>query len=126
MCRSTFSAIFGSGTGHLKRHQKSCKAKLDQRAKVQSRLALNPDGSVHNWNYKPDVARLELCCLIARLDLPLGIGETNALEEYIQCAHNPRFIFVSRKITTRDLSSFFMNVVTFLRIMFCLLLHLLL
>jgi hypothetical protein len=51
-------------------------------------LALNPDGSVHNWTYKPDVARLELCHLIARLDLPLCIGETDAFEEYIQRAHN--------------------------------------
>ena len=27
---------------------------------------------------KPDVARSELCRLITRLDLPLGIGETEA------------------------------------------------
>jgi len=51
---------------------------------------------VHNWDYKPDVARSELCCLIARLDLPLGIGETDAWEEYIVRAHNPRFTKVFR------------------------------
>jgi hypothetical protein len=34
--------------------------------------------------------------LIARLDLPLGIGETDAWEEYIVRAHNPRFTKVSR------------------------------
>jgi hypothetical protein len=107
ICRSTLSARSVSGTGHLKRHQKSCKAKVEQRARVQSRLALNPDGSVHNWTYKPDVARLELCRLIARLDLPLCIGETDAFEEYIQRAHNPRFQVVSRQSTTRDLSKLF-------------------
>jgi len=30
---------------------------------------------MYNWDYKPDVAISELCCLIARLDLPLGIAE---------------------------------------------------
>jgi hypothetical protein len=51
---------------------------------------------VHNWDYKPDVAILELCCLIVRLDLPLGISETDVWEEYIIRAHNPRFVKVSR------------------------------
>ena len=51
---------------------------------------------MHNWDYKPDVARSELCRLIARLDLSLGIGETDAWEEYIVRAHNPRFVKVSR------------------------------
>jgi len=62
---------------------------------------------VHNWNYKPDVARSELCCLIARLNLSLAIGETYAWEEYIIRAHNPRFTKVSRHTTTRDLSKLF-------------------
>jgi hypothetical protein len=43
---------------------------------------------VHNWDYKPDVARSKLCRLIASLDLPLGIGETETYEEYIVRAHN--------------------------------------
>jgi hypothetical protein len=64
---------------------------------------LNPDGSLHNWNYIADIARIELCRLIARLDLSLGIGETDAWEEYIQHAHNPRYVAVSRQTTTRDL-----------------------
>ena len=54
MCKSTLSARSSAGTGHLKRHKKSGKQKTDQRARVQSRLAYNPDGSVHNWDYKPD------------------------------------------------------------------------
>jgi hypothetical protein len=47
MCKSTLSARTAAGTGHLKRHQKACKEKMCQRARVQSRLALNPDG-LHN------------------------------------------------------------------------------
>ena len=62
---------------------------------------------MHNWDYKSDVARSELCCLIARLDLSLGIGETEAWEDYIVHAHNPRFVKVSRQTTTRDLSKLF-------------------
>ena len=78
MCKSTLSVRSSAGTGHLKRHQKSCRQKTDQADRVQSRLAYNPNGSVHNWDYKPNVARSELCRLIARLDLSLGIGETEA------------------------------------------------
>ena len=62
---------------------------------------------MHNWDYKPDVARSELCRLIARLDLSLGIGEIEACDEYIVHAHNPRFVKVSRQTTTRDLSKLF-------------------
>jgi hypothetical protein len=51
---------------------------------------------VHNWDYKPDVARSELCRLIDRLDLSLGIGKTKVWEEYIVRAHNPRFVKVSK------------------------------
>ena len=81
--------------------------KIDQRARVQSWLAYNSDGSVHNWDYKPDIARSELYRLIARLDMPLGIGETEAQKEYIVRAHNPMFVKVSRQTTTRDLSKMF-------------------
>ncbi|XP_066313607.1 zinc finger BED domain-containing protein DAYSLEEPER-like [Miscanthus floridulus] len=105
--KSTLSARSSASTGHLKRHQNSCRQKTDQRDRVQSRLSYNPDGSVHNWDYKPEVARTELCRLIARLDLPLGIGDTDAFEEYIQRAHNPRFRRVSRQSTTRDLRALF-------------------
>ena len=48
MCKQTLSARSNADTGHLKRHQKSCRQKTDQRARVQSRLAYNPDGSAHN------------------------------------------------------------------------------
>ena len=48
ICKSTLSARSAAGTGHLKRHQKSCRIKTDQRARVQFRLSYNPDGSVYN------------------------------------------------------------------------------
>ena len=96
MCKHTLSARSNAGTRHLKRHQKSCRQKTDQAARVQSRLAYNTDGSMHNWDYKPNVARSELCRLVVRLDLPLGIGETKTWEDYIIRAHNPRFVKVSR------------------------------
>jgi len=107
ICKQSFSARSNACTGHIIRHQKSCRQKVDRAARVQSRLAFNPDGSVHNWDYKPAVARSELCRLIARLDLPLGIGETQAWEEYIVRAHNPRFVKVSRQTTTRDIAKLF-------------------
>jgi hypothetical protein len=100
MCKVVLTARSAAGTGHLIRHQKSCRKKTDHVARVQSRLAFNPDGSVHNWNYNPAVARSELCRLIARLDLPLGIGEIEAFEDYIVRAHNPAFVKSSRRMLT--------------------------
>jgi len=96
MCKSRLSAKSSAGTGHLIRHKRSCRKKVDHAARVQSRLSYNPDGFVHNWDYNPAVARSELCRLIARLDLPLGIGESQAWEDYIVLAHNPRFAKISR------------------------------
>jgi len=58
---------------------------------VQSRLQFNGDGYVSGWEYKPDVARRELCHLISRLDLTLGFGAEEAFVEYITRAHNSRF-----------------------------------
>ena len=75
MCGKRLSARSSAGTGHLIRHQSSCRKKYDHAQRVQSRLALNRDG-FHNWFYNPVVASTELCRLIARLDFPLGIGET--------------------------------------------------
>ena len=105
-CRSKYTARSGNGTGHLRRHMKSCMKKQNHAKMTQSKLALNPDG-LKNWVYDPMVARIELCRLIARLDLPLGIGETQAWEDYIRRAHNPLFEKVSRQTTTRDMSKLF-------------------
>src|SRR6185295_8627811 len=70
-------------------------------------LSFDADGSVVSWEYSPDVAHTQLCRLIAKLDLPLGFGETNEFKEYIQIAHNPRFTLVSRHTTTRDIAKDF-------------------
>jgi hypothetical protein len=45
--------------------------------------------------------------LIARLDLPLGICDTEAWEDYIVRAHDPKFVKCSRRTTTRDLGKLF-------------------
>jgi hypothetical protein len=48
ICKSTLSARSSVGTGHLKRHQNSCRQKTDQCGRIQSTLSYNPDGSMHN------------------------------------------------------------------------------
>ena len=35
------------------------------------------------------------------------MGETDAFEEYIRTAHNPKYVPVSEQITTRDMVKFF-------------------
>ena len=66
MSSKTLSARSSAGTGHLIRHQASCRQKTDDAHRVQSRLAPNRDG-FHNWVYNPVVARTEL--LLALLSL---------------------------------------------------------
>ena len=58
MCKVVLSARSATCTGHLIRHQKSYRKKTDHAARVQSRLALNPDG-LHNWVHDPVVTRSE-------------------------------------------------------------------
>ena len=41
--------------------------------------------------------------------MSLGFGYEKAFEEYIQRAHNPRFVSVSRQTTTRDLEKYFLD-----------------
>jgi hypothetical protein len=88
--------------GHLLRHQISCAHKADHAAKAQSVLNYGFDGFVRSWDYNPKTARIELCHLIARIDLPLGIDAYDAFVEYIICAHNPRYVPVCRQTTTKD------------------------
>jgi hypothetical protein len=73
----------------------------------QSHITFNKDGIAHNWEYSTEVARVQLVRLLARLDLPLILGETEAWEEYIKTVHNPRYKTVSRQTTTRDLLKYF-------------------
>ncbi|CAN6363186.1 unnamed protein product [Urochloa humidicola] len=90
-CKHVLSGHSSSGTGHLLRHQRQYLKKAKHATLVQSRLQFGGDGSISGWEYKPDVARRELCRLISRLDLSLGFGYEEAFEEYIQRAHNPCF-----------------------------------
>jgi hypothetical protein len=94
-CGKKFATRASIGTRSLNRHMAVCRKKLVNDHKVQSGLAMNADG-LHNWVYDASRARNELCRLIARLDLPLGIGDTQALEDYIKNAHNSIFQKVSR------------------------------
>jgi hypothetical protein len=64
---------------------------------TQSHITFLKDGTIRNWEYDPEVARVQLVRLLARLDLPLSIGETEAWEDYIRTAHNPRFKIVSKQ-----------------------------
>jgi hypothetical protein len=67
-CKKVLTALSTGGTGHLLRHHKSCAHKADHAANSQSVLNYNSDGSVRNWDYNPNVARIKLCRLIVRLD----------------------------------------------------------
>jgi hypothetical protein len=89
-------------TGHLLRHRISCACKVDHAAKAQFVLNYGSDGSVRSWDYNPETARVDLCHLIARLDLTLGIFAYDAFVEYIRHAHNPRYVPACRQTTTKD------------------------
>ena len=106
-CRKEYSANSKFGTGHLLRHQDSCPKKREKCRMAQSHITFNKDGSVRNWEYSAEVARKELVRLLARLDLPLRLGETEAWEDYIKTAHNPRYSTVSKQTTARDLFKYF-------------------
>jgi hypothetical protein len=107
--KQSLSAKSSFGTGHLIRHSLHCLAKKEKEKAgiVQFVLRFNTDGSVVTWEYSASVARSELCSLIARLYLPISFGESDAFQEYITRAHNPRFIKSSRQTTARDLIRLF-------------------
>ena len=74
---------------------------------TQTHIAFNSDGSIRRWEYSAEVARVELVRMLARLDLPLMIGETEAFKDYIKTAHNPNFSPVSKQTTGRDLFKYY-------------------
>ena len=45
--------------------------------------------------------------MLARLDVPISLGESYAFEEYFRTAHNLKFVSVSRQTTTRDMLKYF-------------------
>ena len=69
-CGKVYAALSTFGTGTLKRHLLACSAKMQKCRSSQSLMSFNPDGSLGHWEYSPEVARTQLCHLIARLDLP--------------------------------------------------------
>ena len=52
----------------------------------QTHIAFNPDGSVRHWEYSAETAHVQLVRLLARLDLPIRVGETAAFADYIKIA----------------------------------------
>ncbi|WVZ74217.1 hypothetical protein U9M48_022429 [Paspalum notatum var. saurae] len=102
-CKSNLSADSNNGTGHLLRHNCPAKQAYERSGQVQSVLKMNADGKLQHWQYSPAVTRTELARLIARDDLPLWHGSTVAFQEYINRAHNLRFVHVSRQTTARDM-----------------------
>jgi hypothetical protein len=72
-------------------------------------LHFAPDDRVAYFEYSPAVARIELYCFLARLDLPLGLGASLEFEEHIRITHNPRFEYVSRTTTTSDIDAYFLG-----------------
>jgi len=106
-CSKEYSALSSGGTGHLTQHRDKCPRRREKTRMSQSQISFNPDGSMRNWEYCPMVARTELVRLLARLDVPISMGETDAFEEYIRTTHNPKYVPVSRQTTTRDMVKFF-------------------
>lgn len=56
-----------------------------------------------HWKYFVALAQRKLCCLIARLGLSLCFGETDAFQNYITRAQNPKYVKSYRQTTDRDL-----------------------
>ncbi|XP_066341330.1 zinc finger BED domain-containing protein RICESLEEPER 2-like [Miscanthus floridulus] len=107
-CHKRYSAYSAHGTEHLTRHLTKCPKKLEKtRGMTQTHIAFNFDGSVRRWEYSAEVARVKLVRMLARLDLPLMIGETEAFKDYIKTAHNPNFSPVSKQTTGRDLFKYY-------------------
>jgi hypothetical protein len=104
-CRKEYSVYSRFGTGHLLCHQESYPKKREKCHMAQSHITFNKDGTIRNWEYSAEVAHVYLVRLLARLDLPLRLGETKVWEDYIKTSHNPRYTTVSKQTIARDLLS---------------------
>jgi hypothetical protein len=73
-CKKELSGKSSSGTGQLIGHVKFCLHKQqDATSSNQTNLHFSPDGCMSQFEYNPAIARIELCRLLARLDLPLAL-----------------------------------------------------
>jgi hypothetical protein len=70
-------------------------------------LRYNAGGSVFRWEYNAEVARVQLCHLIPKFDLPLCFVDCDVFNDCIKSTHNPRHCNVSRQTTTRDMEKYF-------------------
>ena len=75
-CSKEYSGHSSGDTGHLTRHRDKCPRRCEKTRMSQSQISFNPDGSMRNWEYCPIVARTQLVRLLARLDVPISLGES--------------------------------------------------
>lgn len=94
-CKKKISDRSSIGTSYLDHYRERCKH-LHGRSEHQSMLKY----------YSLEIAREKLCCLIARTDLSLCFGASDAFEEYIKISHNPMHSNISRQTTTRDMKKY--------------------
>jgi hypothetical protein len=71
-------ALSSGGASHLTRHRDTCPRRHEKTHMSQSHISFNPNGSMRNWEYYAMVARNELVRLIARLEVPIKLGENVA------------------------------------------------
>ena len=102
-CPKIYTATSSCGTTHLKRHIPKCpglnSGHVDPR---QTTLNFTPDGNLGTFTYDPNRARELHAKYIASAQLPLGLAEDPAFEEYIRQAYNPQFKAVSRNTIRAD------------------------
>jgi hypothetical protein len=108
-CSKEYSALFSGGTCHLSRHIAVCVKKCEKTRMSQSQISFSPNGNMRSWDYYPLVAHTQLVRLIAKLDVPISMGEFEAFEKYIKTAHNLKYARVSRQSTTRDIPKYFID-----------------
>lgn len=95
------------GTRYLKKHAKAYRLKVGRMNVHQYVLQYNTNGIVHHWEYGSNVARTQMCRLLARANMSLYFVKYNAFQNYIKIVHNPRFNHVSKQTINRDFAKHF-------------------